>query len=261
MQWVKATTEFPESHEYSSGMSLNKTHHWIFGGAHDVGQTTLLVSPTEPTTKTDFVFGQSYWNHCSFRSKTRGFITGGHWCFGSHCARKGTFDGTFQVDLVSQSISENGPVMKNKRSNHGCASFTLGQKTFGIVAGGYDRDAYKFLDSVEIIDLDTDSLEWKEGNKLPYFLKSHVILIIFIVPELKLPTPMDGLKVVLTGQGLLIVGGQGNGSYPDYRDEIFKLSCTGDDIESCSWTTMTSKLAVGRKNHVVIPVPDTFELN
>ena len=83
------------------------------------------------------------------------------------------------------------------------------------------------------------------------------------MPELTLPKRMAGFRMILTRQGLLIVGGSGDNSQGNWEsrlDQILQLTCTGDKIESCSWTTMATKLKFGGYS-VVIPVPDTFECN
>ena len=52
--------------------------------------------------------------------------------------------------------------MTRIRRDHGCSTFKLGTKTYGIVAGGYHEDR-GYLDSAEIIDLDQESPTWTEG--------------------------------------------------------------------------------------------------
>ena len=58
--------------------------------------------------------------------------------------------------------------------------------------------------------------------------------------------------MVELGENLYIFGGT-TGSF--YEKEIHKLTCVAG---SCSWTTLTQKLKVGRRSAVVIPVMDYF---
>ena len=46
---------------------------------------------------------------------------------------------------------------------HGCTTFNLGTKTFGIVSGGLNNGKEVRLDSTEIIDLDQNHPTWTEG--------------------------------------------------------------------------------------------------
>merc|ERR1711860_430512 len=106
--------------------------------------------------------------------------------------------------------------MTSRRRNHGCSTLQLGRKTFGVVAGGYDRP--NVLDSTEWIDLEEDSPTWSEGPKLPRGL--------------------SGLNMVKTTQGTYALGGGGGG----YRSEVLKLDCPGNQIQSCQWQEMPEKL-------------------
>ena len=58
--------------------------------------------------------------------------------------------------------------------------------------------------------------------------------------------------MVELGENLYIFGGT-TGSF--YEKEIHKLTCVAG---SCSWTTLTQKLNVGRRSAVVVPVMDHF---
>ena len=58
--------------------------------------------------------------------------------------------------------------------------------------------------------------------------------------------------MVELGENLYIFGGT-TGSF--YEKEIHKLTCVAG---SCSWTTLTQKLKVGRRSAILIPVMDYF---
>ena len=96
------------------------------------------------------------YGHCSFKiNGLLALVTGGDQ--DQHPSAS-----TWFVDLTWPTWTRftPGPQMKTERSTHGCSTFHLGRKTFGIVAGGYDSGA---LDSTEIIDLDQESPTWTEG--------------------------------------------------------------------------------------------------
>merc|ERR1711860_429532 len=119
---------------------------------------------------------------------------------------------TWFVDLTTTRFTP-GPEMTSKRIGHSCSTFNLGRKTFGVVAGGY------YLDSTEWIDLEEDSPTWSEGPKLPRRLV--------------------GPTLIETTQGTYALGG-------NFRTEVLKLDCPGNQIQSCQWQEMPEKLEVGR---------------
>ena len=68
---------------------------------------------------------------------------------------------TWYVDLPSLQFTP-GLSIKTRRYGHGCATFHLGGKVFGVVAGGLNYD--DLVSSTEIIDLDENSpTSWTEG--------------------------------------------------------------------------------------------------
>ena len=141
-----------------AGASALQRHVWhdalIIGGADENGyplKTTELISSTG--TKKGIDFPVTIGHHCSFKiNATHGLVTGG-WQDGSRSTS------TWFVELTTSTFTP-GPTLKMKRSSHGCATFHLGSKTYGIASGGYNG---KYLDSTEIIDLDQSSLTWTEG--------------------------------------------------------------------------------------------------
>merc|ERR1711860_337991 len=113
---------------------------------------------------------------------------------------------TWFVDLTTTTVTP-GPQMTS-RIDHSCSTFNLGRKTFGVVAGGYYTN---YLDSTEWIDLEEDSPTWTEGPKLP--------------------RRMYSLNMVETTQGTYALGG-------NFRTEVLKLDCPGNQIQSCQWQEM-----------------------
>merc|ERR1712029_51232 len=121
--------------------------------------------------------------------------------------------------------------MKTRRSGRGCAIFQHGTKSYGIVAGEYERD------STEIIELDQESPEWTEGPKSPRGL--------------------TGLTLVQTSQGTYAMGGKDKDWNP--RTEVLQLDCPGDQISSCQWKQV-GNLQFARHGHVSIALPESYDI-
>ena len=70
------------------------------------------------------------------------------------------------------------------------------------------------------------------------------------------------MVLVETNQGVLAVGGGGQdeGGNLVYRKEILKLVCSDDQIQNCEWEEMPQKLELGRRDHVVIPLPESYNV-
>merc|ERR1712062_363360 len=141
---------------------------------------------------------------------------------------------TWFVDLTTTTVTP-GPKVTS-RSYHGCSTFHLGRKTFGIVSGGIVAGG-DYLDSTEWIDLEEDSPTWTEGPKLPRGL--------------------EGLTLVDATQGTYALGGV-DGS--NRSSEVFKLDCPGNQIQSCQWQEMPEKLEVGRDSHVSLSLPESYDI-
>merc|ERR1711860_3979 len=138
---------------------------------------------------------------------------------------------TWFVDLTTTTFTS-GPKMTSRRSGHACSTLQLGRKNFGIVAGGFGG-----FDSTEWIDLEEDSPTWTEGPKLPRGLAGHTL--------------------VETTQGTYALGGYGG---YDFRAEVLHLVCPVDQIQSCQWQEMPEKLEVGRKDHVSLSLPESYDI-
>ena len=139
---------------YASALQIDQNRALIIGGYgnwNDMKSTEVISSSGSEEGK-DFPVTISY--HCSFTiNSTHGLVTGGN-PDGSNSAS------TWFVDLIKTTFTP-GPTMKSIRGFHGCATFHLGTKSFGIVAGGGDRDST----ATEIIDLDKESPIWTEGTQ------------------------------------------------------------------------------------------------
>merc|ERR1711860_450582 len=137
---------------------------------------------------------------------------------------------TWFVDLTTTTFTA-GPKMTSGRGGHGCSTLQLGRKNFGVVAGG------QYLDSTELIDLEEESPTWTEGPKLPRGLLY--------------------LTLVETTQGTYALGGY-DGS--NFRSEVLKLNCPGNQIQSCQWQEMPEKLEVERGGHVSLSLPESYDI-
>ena len=139
---------------YASSLQIDQNRALIIGGYgnwNDMKSTEVISSSGSEEGK-DFPVTISY--HCSFTiNSTHGLVTGGN-PDGSNSAS------TWFVDLAKTTFTP-GPAMKSIRGFHGCATFHLGSKSFGIVAGGGERDST----ATEIIDLDKESPIWTEGTQ------------------------------------------------------------------------------------------------
>merc|ERR1712018_11843 len=125
-----------------------------------------------------------------------------------------------------------GPRMKKGRTGHGCATLHLGDKTFGLVAGGWDGNEVQ--DSTEFVEFSTFHATWHYGPRLPRGL--------------------HGLTLVETTEGVLAIGGWDEEL--NSRKEIYKLICPDDQIENCHWQKQEQELEVGRSWHVSTPPPE-----
>merc|ERR1711860_314664 len=176
-------------------------------------------------------FPTTVYGHCAIKiNSTHGLVIGGKQD-GSYSAS------TWFVDLTTTTFTP-GPPMKIKRMYHGCTTFNLGTKTFGIVGGGLNNGKEVRLDSTEIIDLDQNHPPWTEGPNLPRRL--------------------NYVTLVETTQGTFAIGGRGNDM--KYRAEVLKLECPGDQIQSCQWQEMKEKLEVPRGEHVSFSLPESYDI-
>ena len=61
-----------------------------------------------------------------------------------------------------------------------------------------------------------------------------------------------------TNQGVILVGGEDE-NYESHQ-EIIQLYCQDDIIENCQWQEIEQKLQNPRKEHVAIPLPESYDI-
>ena len=150
-----------------------------------------------------------------------------------------------------------GPNLLEGRNSHSSGTITdqNTKEKLVIVAGG-GSDVY--MNSTEILL----NGEWVTGknhicNIFVHFMYLYLDLAIsklFLFLKLgpALPYGLFGHSMVELGENLYTIGGfDGSG----YQKEIQKLACAS---ATCSWTTLTKQLKVGRNGPVSIPVMDSF---
>merc|ERR1712047_233865 len=224
-QWMPSTN-MTTQRKSASAVQIDPNQAIIIGGWEWDGNNALKT--TEVKTSTGSEEGKDFpvtiKAHCSFKiNSTHALVTGG-------IQDGSTSASTWFVDLTKTTVTP-GPKMTSRRYLHGCSTFQLGRKTFGIVAGGLVRD------STEWIDLEEDSPTWTEGPKLPRGLFY--------------------LTLVETTQGTYALGGF-DGS--NFRAEVLHLDCPGNQIQSCQWQEMPEKLEVDRYQHVSLSLPESYDI-
>merc|ERR1711860_15272 len=237
-QWMPSTN-MQTPRLYASAVQIDPNQAIIIGG-YDENRNDL--KSTEVKTSTGSEEGKDFpvtiSNHCSFKiNSTHALVTGGYQDESiSASTRVSRISvSTWFVDLATTTFTP-GPMMKTARSVHGCSTFHLGRKTFGIVAGGWGNSGK--LDSTEWIDLEEDSPTWTEGPKLPRGLV--------------------GPTLIETTQGTYALGGWDEED--NERSEVLKLDCPGNQIQSCQWQEMPDKLEVGRIGHVSLSLPESYDI-
>ena len=127
----------------ASALEVNDDQTLIIGGRDENWKdlkTTELISSSGSVKGKDFP--TTIHGHCTIKiNSTHALVTGGYQD-GSYSAS------TWFVDLTTTTFTP-GPKMTTTRSSHGCSTFKLGRKTFGIVSGGSNGNK---LDSTEIIE-------------------------------------------------------------------------------------------------------------
>ena len=166
-QWMPWTTLKEERRIGASAIQIDRNTALIIGGGSSGGNRNHHNS-TEILSSSGSIEGEfpvTIKGHCTFKiNSTHGLITGGR-------QNEKYSTSTWYVDLTTTTFTP-GPEMLMRRWYHGCATFQMGDKTYGIVSGG-NRDpepgssiprSYGVqLDSTEIIELDQRSPTWTEG--------------------------------------------------------------------------------------------------
>ena len=76
----------------------------------------------------------------------------------------------------------------------------------------------------------------------------------------ELPVKMTNFPLVSTSQGIMAVGGY-DSTNGRYKAEILQLKCQdGQEPNKCKWEEYPKKLDVARSDHVVIPLPASYEI-
>ena len=69
---------------------------------------------------------------------------------------------------------------------------------------------------------------------------------------------MSGFPLVSTSMGILAVGGY---DHPRSKNGIIQLNCPeGQEVSDCHWDEFPQKLQFGRRGHVVIALPASYEV-
>ena len=159
---------------------IDRNEALIIGGGIVGSFAPNRVNSTEilsPSGSIEGEFPVAISGHCTFKiNSTHGLITGGRQ-YGSDSSA------TWYVDLTTKTFTP-GPEMRSKRWKHGCATFQMGGKRYGIVSGGSidgkcpEVGDFGFqLDSTEVIDLDQRSPTWNEGKNE----KSKIVLPVLLL--------------------------------------------------------------------------------
>ena len=67
---------------------------------------------------------------------------------------------------------------------------------------------------------------------------------------------MEGLTLVETSQGIYAMGGVDD---DPIGDEVLRLDCPGDQIESCQWKQV-GNLQFARSDHISFALPESFDV-
>ena len=71
---------------------------------------------------------------------------------------------------------------------------------------------------------------------------------------------MSSFPLVSTSIGILAVGGV-DWTNRRRKNEVVKLQCPeGQDVSACRWITHSQQLQIARNDHVVIPLPSSYEI-
>ena len=160
-QWSQSHS-MNEIRDYTTGVQINSTTFWILGGGHHSettdstefiiqGQTNGIPGPKLPNAL--------YFKTCAVKLSDEAiFVIGG----------EGNENDVWIYNPKNGFSRNQGPSLKYGRTAHSCSTMRDGEKTFIVVAGGWNENYY-MTDSVEIYDPDDNT--WHSGTKKSY--KSH----------------------------------------------------------------------------------------
>ena len=163
-QWSQSHS-MKQKRSYPVGVQINSTTFWILGGYYRSGSNDVNHDSTEFIIEgqTNAVSGPklplALSKMCVVKlSDEEIFVIGG-------------WDGNIERNEVWIYNPQNGfarnqgPSLKNRRNAHACSTMRDGEKTFIIVAGGWNGAARMEMDSVEIYN-PTDNA-WNSGKTFP----------------------------------------------------------------------------------------------
>ena len=221
-------TQLSTQRSFASSVMLQNGSLLVLGGRNEdfALKSTELVSESGVQASIDLP--TPLYGHCTAKiNDTMALIAGG-------------FNGislmssTYFLDLVTLSITE-GPPLREARRRHGCTAFMHNGMRLVIVAGG----SYPYLKTVELLNLDSDSLAWISGEPLP--------------------STMDDIPLMATSVGVLAFGGFNPSSRNRYTRNILKLNLNNPFNPRWDVWQHTS-LSIGQSASLVIPIPDSFAI-
>ena len=225
----------------ASCVQLDDTSLWIVGGdnhSHDTLKSTEFIALDKCTNAKDYSeetqtgpeIPFSIYDHCILKFNENSiYLIGGE-------QNDKISNKTWIVDSRKNFQITDGPPLNRKRKGHCCAKFeNKAGKILFVVAGGFDGAT--FLDSVEILDPLSDQ-GWKYGPNLPLKISGSQMIS---SPE---------------GTGVILVGGYFKHmiAREGYSNTLYEWN--GDFTSK--WRRLEQTLQFGRKNHLVIPLPDKY---
>ena len=213
---------------FTSSIMIQNGSLLVLGGRNEdeALYSTELVSDSGVQASIDL--STPLYGHCTAKiNDTMALIAGGF---------NGTslMSSTYFLDLVTLSITE-GPPLSEARRRHGCTVFKHNGIRLVIVAGG----SYPYLKTVELLNLDSDSLAWTSGPPLP--------------------STMDDVPLIATIIGVLAFGGFSPSSRNPYTSNILKLNLNNPFNPRWDVWQHTS-LSVGQSASLVIPIPYSLSI-
>ena len=147
--WTKTLIKMNEPRSVAASVVLNETTLWILGGLAGRRRlkSTELITLDPATSVNGPALPKALAGSCAVKYND------------THIYLTGNGNQVWIYNPGSSSWTE-GPRMKNKRGSHGCIVLHHGQKSWIVVAGGYNNDG-DYLKSMEI--LDPNENKWVRG--------------------------------------------------------------------------------------------------
>ena len=146
---TKTSIKMNEPRSVAASVVLNETTLWILGGLAGRRRlkSTELITLDPATSVNGPALPKALAGSCAVKYND------------THIYLTGNGNQVWIYNPGSSSWTE-GPRMKNKRGSHGCIVLHHGQKSWIVVAGGYNNDG-DYLKSMEI--LDPNENKWVRG--------------------------------------------------------------------------------------------------